>query len=161
MVSQTKRAIQLVVLFAEIQNQSLNGLSKVKRDLHVPCPWLCGVVVGSVGASGCLEGLGAAAGLLLDRGFPLRCHNTVAFIRVPSHAHRQIHTLGKFRLCGKKYKCTSLNMLSPLKASFFLFLFKIALFFQLLCLAMFCFLTTSLITLFLKPKAFALGAFHD
>lgn len=36
MVSQTKRATHLVVLFAEIQNQSLNGLYKVKRDLHVP-----------------------------------------------------------------------------------------------------------------------------
>ncbi len=78
---------------------------KWKETCMFLCPWLCGVMVGSVGASGCLEGLRAAAGLLLDRGFPLRCHNTVAFIKVPSHAHRQIHTLGKFRFCGKKYKC--------------------------------------------------------
>lgn len=35
-VSQTKHAIELVVLFAKIQNQTLNGLYKVKGGLHVP-----------------------------------------------------------------------------------------------------------------------------
>lgn len=34
-VSQTKHAIELVVLFAKIQNQTLNGLSKGKGDLRV------------------------------------------------------------------------------------------------------------------------------
>lgn len=66
-VSQTKHAIELVVLFAKIQNQTLNGLSKVKGDLRVL--GFCGVVVRSVGASGCLEGFERAAGLLLN---PLR-----------------------------------------------------------------------------------------
>jgi len=32
-VSQTKHAIELVVLFAKIQNQTLNGLSKVRKKI--------------------------------------------------------------------------------------------------------------------------------
>lgn len=35
-VSQTKHAIESVVLFAKIQTPSLNGLYKVNRGLHVP-----------------------------------------------------------------------------------------------------------------------------
>lgn len=118
---------------------------KWKETCMCLCPWLCGVVVGSVGASGCLEGLGAAAGLLLD-SFKTEVSHSAAttlwlLLESPHTLTARFTHSGSSGFVGEKIQMrllsTSLNMLSPLKASFFLFLFQIALFFQLLCVLLF------------------------
>ncbi len=82
---------------------------KWKETFMCPCPWLCGVVVGSVGASGCLEGLGAAAGLLLD-SFKTEVSHSAAttlwlLLESPHTLTARFTHSGSSGFVGKKNKC--------------------------------------------------------